>query len=75
MCQIDVELHAPNQTSQFIDSIKSDHDFSFFYRDFIANTDFVPIYVEEFLTHQKVTLINPTLNYCIESFNFEKYLH
>src|SRR4051812_3749439 len=74
VCQIDIELHAPDMPQQFAGSMQSLDEFDGFYRTFLRDTNFVPVIADVFLSHRKVTLVDPSLDYCNDYFDFDRYL-
>jgi hypothetical protein len=69
-CQIDVELHAEENQLQHMGA---DFHFTKYWREFLANSPYLPVKSDKFLAHRKVTLINVEDLTCRRSFEFEKY--
>jgi len=70
-CQIDVELHFGDVTVKHI--LPKNFSFPAFYRDFLTESPYVPIYAMNFLSHRKVTFLHEHQPDCLRLFGLRKF--
>jgi len=69
-CQIDVELHFGVESRHIL---ASNFSFSAFYKDFLLNSPYVPVFATNFVQHRKVTFLHEHHPDCLRLFGLRKY--